>query len=254
MIVESCFPVYPVESFPEVVVLEKTIPVSPTETAESIYEHGMKELQQGNYGLARTHFLQAGESGHALSLFQLGRLYELGLGVEEDSGKAVFYYRLAADRGETDSMVCLGSACETGSLSVGGKPDMVQALSWYKKAAFSGNAEGKYRLGVYYLKGGGGLKVDRKKGISLLGEAAEAGNVNACYHLGVVSEEVKDYRRAVLWYEYAAEQDHPAAFYALGKLYSAGLGVEKDLVRAGELFRRAAELGGGRVRGDPAQF
>src|ERR1700751_4519427 len=61
--------------------------------------------------------------------------------------------------------------------------------------------------------------------------AAEAGNANAEYHVGVFYYEGvsvrKNYRLAVLWFRQAAEHGDATAQHALGKAYRYGWGVRK---------------------------
>ena len=53
----------------------------------------------------------------------------------------------------------------------------------------------------------------------------------------------QDMKKAICWYERAAEQNHPAAMNSLGECYAMGRGVPRDLETAMEWYRRAAELG-----------
>ncbi|CAN0201994.1 unnamed protein product, partial [Hapterophycus canaliculatus] len=48
---------------------------------------------------------------------------------------------------------------------------------------------------------------------------------------------------AVKWFRLAARQGFPQACQNLGICYQAGVGVEKDLPKALELFRQAVEGG-----------
>ena len=53
----------------------------------------------------------------------------------------------------------------------------------------------------------------------------------------------KDYAEAVRWYRKAAEQGNANAQYNLGLMYEEGLGVAKDGAEAMRWFRKAAEQG-----------
>jgi TPR repeat protein len=52
-----------------------------------------------------------------------------------------------------------------------------------------------------------------------------------------------DLNRAKSWYEKAAENNSPDAFYALGLMYETGQAGAKDLTRAFELYHQAAAAG-----------
>ena len=75
--------------------------------------------------------------------------------------------------------------------------------------------------------------------------AAELGNANAQYKLGVMYhkgvEYEQDHDTAVKWYMLAAEQGHVRAQYALGQMYNKGSGVPRDYEAAVKWYTRAAE-------------
>ena len=50
-------------------------------------------------------------------------------------------------------------------------------------------------------------------------------------------------RKAVAWFRKAADQDHPAARYHLGVMYTNGEGVPEDDTQAAAWFRTAADEG-----------
>ena len=80
-----------------------------------------------------------------------------------------------------------------------------------------------------------------------LRQAAEAGDADAQYNLGVryVNGEgtPQDFGEAYRWYQLAAEQGHAMAQAALGGMYFLGRGILKDDLEAVRWFRRAAEQG-----------
>ena len=66
-----------------------------------------------------------------------------------------------------------------------------------------------------------------------LREAAEAGDANACYRLGLAHRQgerprLKDDLTAALWFRKAAEAGHPGAMAALAEAYLGGHGVLRD--------------------------
>ena len=79
----------------------------------------------------------------------------------------------------------------------------------------------------------------------LLMRAAEAGDADAMYYLGLMyqlgSGGERNYQTAAEWYEKAAEAGNSKGSYALGELYEYGYGVEQDLGKALEWFEKAAE-------------
>lgn len=62
--------------------------------------------------------------------------------------------------------------------------------------------------------------------------------------LGVQSSEgVADPVTAAKWYRKAVKQGHGRAMFNLAALYEVGVGVGRDLGRAGRLYREAAKRG-----------
>ena len=86
---------------------------------------------------------------------------------------------------------------------------------------------------------------DYTKALSLLGKAAEAGNVEATYHLGFLYHSGRgvkqDYDRACAWYQKAAHNGNADAMYQLGRLFQDG--PRQDIYQAFEWYRRAADKG-----------
>lgn len=86
-----------------------------------------------------------------------------------------------------------------------GFDDYDNAITWYRKAAESGEAQHQRNLGETYLQ--------------------------------------KDNdAQAAMWFHKAAKQDDSFSLYKLGLLYSFGMGVEKDEERAFKYMKKAAEL------------
>jgi TPR repeat protein len=76
-----------------------------------------------------------------------------------------------------------------------------------------------------------------------LERAAESGNAEAMYKLGLVADAKVDHVTAAEWYTKAVQVGHVKAMTHLGFLLANGRGVPTDDVRAAELYRKAAEAG-----------
>ena len=88
----------------------------------------------------------------------------------------------------------------------------------------------------------------KKQDLEAVQTAAEDGDLDAQYRLGrsyYYGDEgaPKDGEKAFYWFQKAAEGDNIAAQYYLGLCYARGVGVEKNEVRAVELFTGASEEG-----------
>jgi FOG: TPR repeat, SEL1 subfamily len=137
----------------------------------------------------------------------LGRLYESGLGVPKDLGKAAELYQKAADQGLASAQVNLGAFYYLGE---GVPMDLEKAKELYQKAADQGLAVGERNLGTLY-KHGEGVPMDLEKAREL--------------------------------YQKAADQGLASAQVNLGALYEHGEGVPMDLEKARELYQKAADQG-----------
>jgi TPR repeat protein len=89
------------------------------------------------------------------------------------------------------------------------RKDTVEAASFYQRAYSLGDRRAGTMLGIMYLFGHPPMPIDYAKAHEFLSRAAEGGDSMAQYHLG--------------------------------ELYDYGVGVEMDLRRAEELYRRSAE-------------
>jgi TPR repeat protein len=94
---------------------------------------------------------------------------------------------------------------------------------------------------------GQGVPQDYKTAVKWYKLAAEQGDADAQYNLGVMYAEGKgvpqDYKTAVKWYRLAAEQGDADAQYNLGNAYVRGQGVIQDNVYAHMWLNIAASSG-----------
>jgi len=71
-------------------------------------------LPQDDQGPSVTSLRLAADNGDAVAQYNLGRRYELGLGVEQDDREAARLYHLAADQGNAEAQYSLGHMPENG--------------------------------------------------------------------------------------------------------------------------------------------
>lgn len=134
----------------------------------------------------------------------------------------------------------------------GTEPDLQQA-EWRFQNAYSGfvvleekshDDKLQYRIGQM-LHTGTGTSKDDEGAARYWEKSAKLGNINAQYALGTLWLETGsgDSGQAVEWLTKAANAEHSAAQYVLGKLYQDGVYFNKDMDQAMKWFRAAAELG-----------
>ena len=120
--------------------------------------------------------------------------------------------------------------------------------AWLQKAADLDNAEGQYFSGLLLYENESATEEDKEKAIRYYFSAAQKGNADAQatigdgYYLGKIGE--KDFKQAAIWYQLAANQDHPLATNNLANFHERGIGgIKVDHEKAFKLFLRAAYLG-----------
>lgn len=106
-----------------------------------------------------------------------------------------------------------------------------EAVRWYRQAAEQGNADAQYNLGLAYANGEGVPQNDREA-VKWYRRAADQGNAYAQSDFGAMYTlgrgVPQDDREAVKWYRRAAEQGNAVAQGALGAMYTMGKGVIQD--------------------------
>lgn len=178
------------------------------------YEHGGELLGQ-DYELAFYWYLQAADGGHKSAVCRVaessstrsGARLHLDWFVEQ----TVTWYRNAAEKGHAVAQTNLGWMYEIGN---GVEQDDEQAAFWYRKAAEQGDAEAQCSLGALY-EDGRGVEQNAEKAIFWYSKAAEQGEVYAQCNLARMFELGRGVDQndelSVLWYIKAAQQGHEGA-------------------------------------------
>ena len=88
---------------------------------------------------------QAVQNGEPAALFEVGKIYTDGAGVDKDLAKAAQWYENAADLGFAPAQYIIGNFNEKG---LGVNQDAAIAAQWYEKAAKGGNIIAMHNLAV----------------------------------------------------------------------------------------------------------
>lgn len=179
----------------------------PTESAEERNRKALAAYGRGEYHLALQLWQPAAEAGDAQAMNNLGVLYDKGLGVEPDVGRALYWYAKSAEAGHPSGMCNFGRMLEQGR---GIPQDVEEAARWFDLAARKGQPEAQYNLGMLYEQGHG---------------------------VG------KDDAAAAAWYSRAAAANQPNALARLGHFYREGRVVKKNRESATLLLYGAAMQG-----------
>jgi len=191
---------------------------------------------------------RAAKKDEPYSWFELGILYEKGLGVFQDYKKAFSSYQKAADKGVLNAHMKLGLFYQNG---IGTEKNIRMALEHYtilEKEADDKDVKQQISgllANIYLVMAT--EEEDEEKKFKLYKLAAEYGDNNSqtivadAYRNG--KGVAKDYEQAVKWYKLVAERKNTYAMESLGYLYSNGLGEEKNYVEALKWYKLAAEEG-----------
>jgi len=105
---------------------------------------------------------------------------------------------------------------------------------------------GPVEVARLYLRGSASVRQDLPKAFKLFRQAANAGDPQGAYYLGLMYRNgmavARDATAAAHWLRFAADRDLPAAMYQLAQLYLAGEGVRRDEITARRWIEKAAEL------------
>ena len=212
---------------------------------------------------------RAAESRHIRAQLEYADMLFEGIGTEQDTVSAIFYYQAAADGGNTDARVKI-------SLLMGGEDDerteilrlfrelayignpvdeyryadlllktawndddRKEALKWFLKAGSKGNLESNYQAAIMY-RDGVGVPADAERSITLLKETAEAGHnlaqvVLADMLLSGIKTERNEYE-SFKWYLRSAESGMPRSQYQVATMYRDGIGTDVDPKMAKKWF------------------
>lgn len=190
---------------------------------------------------------QRAEAGDAVAQNRLGAWFEHGTYGKPDLVQAASWYRRAADSGNAVAQNNLGVLYLRGA---GVPRDIRQAADWYAKAAEQGHGWAQANLAWAYQYGAG-RELDIDKAMEWLTKSAEGGLADAQVRLGLLTMQraVSDTDRtaAAAWIARAAAPGFPAGSYYLGRTFELGLGNAQDDAQAAALYRKALERSAGRA-------
>ncbi len=126
---------------------------------KSELNEGLTAARAGDYAGAHAVWLPLARHGSAEAQYNLGWLYETGLGTEKNPFQAAKWYRHAAAQGHASAQYNLGLMSAQGR----GMPrDDTNAASYFLEAANKGHAKAQYSMGILYMTGRGVPKYLRK--------------------------------------------------------------------------------------------
>ncbi len=95
-------------------------------------------VQRGDYDTALREYRALAKVGNPHAEYNIGVMYDLGTGVEQDHAEAVIWYRKAANQGHDKAQFNLGFLYANGE---GVTQELVLAYKWLELAAIQGHPE-----------------------------------------------------------------------------------------------------------------
>jgi Flp pilus assembly protein TadD len=140
--------------------------------------NGIEAYNKGDFESARKPLQAAVDRGEPEAMVNLGYMYARGHGVRSDPAYALQLYRRAADSGDGEGMNAVGYR-----YNFAPKPDLDQAIHWYRMAVFRGNPRAMNNVAILFYNGQG-VGQDRGEARTLWRQAVERGSLNAKTNLG----------------------------------------------------------------------
>ena len=204
---------------------------------EGLYQSGLEAYRQRDYETALSCWEQTAALGDTRTQNTLGNMYYWGIQYggewvfDRSYEKAVKYYQMAIDNGNTDELENMISACEHLAIDFEHAGDKISAIDYYQMAADLGSSAAA-------------AKVEELKGIPVTDESSGTKqDAEELLKLGLEAYEAENYTRALIYLEPAAEMDSPEALNTLAEMYKYYQGVPQDMEKAAALYQRSADLG-----------
>ncbi len=176
---------------------------------------------------------KAAEAGVAAAKYNLGRLYQRGVGAPWDVERARSLFEEAAAEGDPFALMMIASFA-----GIERKPGWEQRVEEaYRRAAQAGLAEAQFGLGLFYYDRQAKSAPDRRV-LEWWHNAAKRDHAGAQTGLSRLFD--GDDAAVLHWRRLAANNGDPAAQFELGQMYERGTGLKQDLAQAAHWYRRAA--------------
>lgn len=141
---------------------------------------------------------------HLDEQYKLSRCYTMGIGVEQNYGKAFELCHDIAKFGCRPAQVQLGDHYSTGT---GVEQDIRNAFDWYLIAAEQEDPYAQMKIAECYLKGTSVVEQDNEK--------------------------------AFEWYNRAADNGYPEAMFKVSEMYDEGIGVKQNKDKSEHMYDKA---------------
>lgn len=155
-----------------------------------IYYSGISGQVEVDFKSAAKMYTIAASNESSLAQYDLGALYEQGLGVDKDYTKAAYWFEKSSNAGNSSAMFELGKCFEKGW---GVNQNYNKAFEWYEKSANLGNMYAQNDLGFLYQTGQGVAK-DFNLALYWYQKSAEQGLQTAKENVEYIKNEINRFK------------------------------------------------------------
>lgn len=229
---------------------DRTIRGADTSKALKLFDEAMDILSRGPISMELAHsavdkLKEAARLNNVDACKKLAYIYLHSSNiVPRNYEEAAKLYQKAADADDAEAQYELALLCQSG---LGVPRDPKRASELFDLSAQKGNIHAKTKVAERLTCGN---KRDYRQALEYLTDAANAGDANALFNLGVFYDEgyepgkPRDFHRAFECYRAAAKQGHVAGITKVAQYYRHALGpCKKDLRKAAQILESVAESG-----------
>lgn len=222
------------------------------------YLFGTEEVQQ-DFNEALIRLIAEAQNGNILAVYDLGRIYSSGLGVDKNLEVAHEYYVKAlngfkdveAQKPWKYTEYRIGKMIASG---LGTEQDYQKASKWFELSAEKKYKYAQYSLGALYHRGQG-VELDLSKAFELYLKSEKQGFPYADFEVakmfrdgtGTDKDESKSeqhFKKAFQGFELLEKSSHDDKIqYRLGWMLQNGIGTDQDIPRAKEYYAKSEKLG-----------
>lgn len=146
---------------------------------------GLRAYDSGDWATALKEWLPLATAGDPYAQRNIGHLYRLGQGVQQDFREAAHWYRRAAEQGHVRAQGNLANMLLRGQ---GDEENPREAAIWFHRAAVAGDSISQFNIGQMYRQG---LAVpqDAAKALGWFKLAAESGHERSTQLVAILTAE-----------------------------------------------------------------
>jgi uncharacterized protein len=205
--------------------------------SQMLHDLGCEALNREDYEEAIRYYKLAAAKGNGDSMNDLAYIYKF-VGDYLDEKAAFEWYTRGAEAGSPSAINGLGTCYLDG---VGTTADVNKAIELFEQSAASQVHYAYYNLGVLYYEGKQVEKNDEKALLYFL-TASRLGY--ECHnYVGVILENTGDYKNAIKAYKEGAKYKDADCAFNLARLHEEGFGCKADAKKAINFFMQAVKWG-----------